>query len=183
MTYTKVTQDVLAAMLKTLDRNDPRNYGTVMGLSPGSACITNGFGLLRYQAEDLTVNGVIDQNWQPSSVKFPDYEQVIPKGHRTLVDGETILFLAKHWRRPVGVKDGHLKGLIYLGSTGVYLTSQPADRRGYNPLLIAQYARHLPKFCKLVSAATADDGDVLFLHFDPSILLMVCAVHPPKETK
>lgn len=174
------TRTAIACMAAALDKSNPRAYGTCVGLRAGGACITDGFGLLEYRAnEDLAGRDeTLDRNLFPSEVKFPQWQSVIAasvKSEARPCDGEAVLALTETFRAPK--RDRQIYMVIdATGRPSIQIDPCGASLFAVNPALIAKFRKGIPKGVELHSAELREDTMHLRFGGDGEWLLLVCAV-------
>ncbi len=168
-------QERLATMLKVFPKHTLRNYENTIGLGNGRACVTNGFGLLIYHYPPFNQDVCLNRYLNPTSVKFPNIDGVIPdKTH--LVPADEILSIVSALKATAPTKSKLRLSLTKNGDISL-VAKDEKKKAAYDPHLIAQFLRGIPKNeLKNPTKATAwlsADGRMLTIKINSYELILV----------
>lgn len=184
--FSKEVMNALESMSSFLDPKALRTYAEVIGIRAGMACVTDGFGLLVYR--DPSLDGLeplsLDHRFQPSPIKFPSFEALLPDVRRST---ETRVYLDES----IGVDVLHLARSVKATKPALYLRLwrdevsivPRACGTGtfFNPIILQSFAKLLPKGVVLQTVSIVDD-EKLVLTFEPAFTLM-CVKVKAEDTK
>lgn len=155
----KKTVDVLAHLAKALPKVDVRQYARWIGVRGGMACVTNGFAMLTFHSSEFEgLDITLDRNLFPTSGKFPGFEGLM-KAKGKAIDVEDVLVLSRDCKGKVFGKSVFMA----IQSESVSLVYQPKEREGlqyFNPALVGDYLRMIPKGHSPIGAWLEPDGQL-----------------------
>lgn len=181
--FSKEVMNALESMSSFLDPKALRTYAEVIGIRAGMACVTDGFGLLVYR--DPSLDGLeplsLDHRFQPSPIKFPSFEALLPDVRRSTETrvyldetiGQDVLHLARSVKVPKA-REPALYLRVWRDEVSIVPRAEGVGTF-FRPAVLQTFAKLLPKGVVLQTVSIVDDTH-LVLTFEPAFTLLCAAV-------